>query len=128
VSLLLDTHAFVWYVTADPRLSSTAAAHLARPETRVFVSVASAWELVIKVGTGKLKLDRPIVEWWTTHTAENHFEVLSITAEDVLAVDPLPLHHRDPFDRLLIAQAMTRNLRLVTADEAFAPYPVQRIW
>jgi PIN domain nuclease of toxin-antitoxin system len=128
VSLLLDTHAFLWFVTADPRLSSSAAAHLAEPETRVFVSVVSAWELVIKLRTGKLALDQSIAEWWSFNTAENGFEVLNITADDVLAVDPLPLHHRDPFDRLLIAQAITRDLRIVTADEAFAAYPVPRIW
>lgn len=95
---------------------------------RVFVSVVSAWELVIKLRTGKLAIDRPIAEWWSFNTAENGFEVLNIIADDVLAVDPLPLHHRDPFDRLLIAQAITRDLRLVTADEAFAAYPVPRIW
>jgi len=128
VSLLLDTHALLWYVTADPRLSNAAAEHLAEPDTRVFVSVVSAWELVIKLGTGKLALDRPVGEWWAFNTTENGFEVLPITAEDVLAVEPLPLHHRDPFDRLLIGQALRHGLRLVTADDAFAAYPVQRVW
>jgi PIN domain nuclease of toxin-antitoxin system len=128
VSLLLDTHAFLWFVTGDPKLSDAAASLLADPDTRVFVSVVSAWELVIKLRTGKLALSEPIADWWAANTVGNDFEVLGITAEDVLAVDPLPLHHRDPFDRLLIAQAITHDLRLVTADEAFADYPVQRIW
>jgi PIN domain nuclease of toxin-antitoxin system len=128
VALLLDTHAFVWFVTGDARLSGDAAARIAQPDTRVFVSVVSAWELVIKLRTGKLALDRPIADWWGFNTAENGFEVLDVTSGDVLAVDPLPLHHRDPFDRLLIAQAIRRGLSVVTADEAFAAYPVQRIW
>jgi PIN domain nuclease of toxin-antitoxin system len=128
VALLLDTHAFVWFVNGDARLSPDAADRIAAPDTRVFVSVVSAWELVIKLRTGKLVLDRPIADWWSFNTAENGFEVLNITSGDVLAVDPLPLHHRDPFDRLLIAQAIQRDLNVVTADDAFAAYPVQRIW
>jgi PIN domain nuclease of toxin-antitoxin system len=123
VALLLDTHAFVWFAAGDARLSGDAAARIAEPDTRVFVSVVSAWELVIK-----LALDRPIADWWSFNTAENGFEVLDITSGDVLTVDPLPLHHRDPFDRLLIAQAIRRGLSVVTADDAFAAYPVQRIW
>jgi len=128
VSLLLDTHAFLWFVTGDAKLSDTATSLLADPDTRVFVSVVSVWELVIKTGTGKLTLSEPIADWWLKNTRENDIEVLDITAEHVLAVDPLPLYHRDPFDRLLIAQAITHDLRIVTADAAFADYPVQRVW
>jgi PIN domain nuclease of toxin-antitoxin system len=128
VSLLLDTHAFLWFVTGDAKLSETATSLLADPDTRVFVSVVSVWELVIKTGTGKLTLSEPIADWWLKNTRENDIEVLDITAEHVLAVNPLPLYHRDPFDRLLIAQAITHDLRIVTADAAFADYPVQRVW
>ena len=122
MALLLDTHAFVWFVTGDARLSGDAAARIAEPDTRVFVSVVSAWELVIKLRTGKLALDRPITEWWSFNTAENGFEVLDITSGDVLAVDPLPLHHRDPFDRLLVVQAHDLGATLVTADRTLAAY------
>lgn len=128
MSLLLDTHAFLWFVTGDAKLSDTATSLLADPDTRVFVSVVSVWELVIKTGTGKLTLSEPIADWWLKNTRENDIEVLDITTEHVLAVDPLPLHHRDPFDRLLIAQAITHDLRIVTADSAFADYPIQRVW
>ncbi|HEU0016697.1 MAG TPA: type II toxin-antitoxin system VapC family toxin [Longimicrobium sp.] len=128
MSLLLDTHAFLWFIEGDPRLSRAAAERIADPETRVCVSVVSAWEIVIKQRTGKLELGQPIAEWWTTHVAANAFEVLPITEQDVLAVDPLPLHHRDPFDRVLVAQALTNGLSLVSADAAFAAYPVACIW
>jgi PIN domain nuclease of toxin-antitoxin system len=84
VALLLDTHAFVWFVNGDVRPSPVAADRIAAPDTRVFVSVVSvvsAWELVIKLRTGKLALDRPIADWWSFNTAENGFEILDITSD-----------------------------------------------
>jgi PIN domain nuclease of toxin-antitoxin system len=128
VSLLLDTHSFLWFIAGDARLTQTAAEHIAQPDTRVFVSVVSAWEIVIKQGTGKLELESAISEWWTDSIARNHLEVLNISSEDVFAVEPLTLFHRDPFDRLLIAQAINHGLTLVSADSAFDAYPVQRVW
>lgn len=126
--LLLDTHAFLWFIDNDPRLSPTAAQRIADPDERVLVSVVSAWEIVIKLGTGKLTLDRPLRELWPESMAVNGFDVLDVTSEHVLRLEPLPLHHRDPFDRLLIAQAVSEDLQVVSADSAFSSYPIQRIW
>ncbi len=126
--LLLDTHAFLWLVAGDPRLSETAARAISNPDARVFVSSATAWEIVIKQRLGKLSLSRPVSEWWDRSIARLNIEVLSVTADDVFAIEPLALHHRDPFDRLLIAQAIRHGLRLVSTDEAFSAYPVETVW
>ena len=128
MALLLDTHAFLWFVSDDPRLSVAAAGRIAEPATRVFTSVVSAWEIVIKVSTGKLTLDRPLEQFWPESLAANDFEVLDVKSEHVLALSSLPLHHRDPFDRLLIAQAIAEDLEIVSADATFDAYPVRRVW
>jgi PIN domain nuclease of toxin-antitoxin system len=128
VDLLLDTHTFLWFINDDPQLSAEAARRTEDPGARVLVSVVTAWGIAIKLSTGKLKLDRPLEELWPHSLAENDFEALDVTSKHVLAVVPLPLHHRDPFDRLLIAQAISEGLHLVCADSAFDAYPVQRIW
>ena len=128
MALLLDTHAFLWFIDDDPRLSRSAAERIGDPAERVVVSVVSLWEIVIKLGTGKLTLDRPPAELWPESLAANRFEALRVTAEHVLAVAPLPLYHRDPFDRLLIAQAVVEKLELVSADAIFDRYPVERVW
>lgn len=128
MALLLDTHAFLWFIDDDPRLSPTATQRISDPGVRVLVSVVSLWEIVIKLGTDKLSLDRSPAELWPESLAANHFEALPVTAGHVLAVAPLPLHHRDPFDRLLIAQAIEEGLQVVSADTVFDRYPVERIW
>ena len=128
MALLLDTHTFLWFIGDDPRLSPTASARISRSEERVMVSVVSAWEIVIKLGTGKLLLDQPIADLWRESLAVNEFEQLNVTSDHVFALEPLPLHHRDPFDRILIAQALAEGLQIVSADTAFDGYPVQRVW
>ncbi|MDQ3607253.1 MAG: type II toxin-antitoxin system VapC family toxin [Gemmatimonadota bacterium] len=128
MDLLLDTHTFLWFIDDDPQLSATAQQHIGDPGARVLVSLVGLWEIVIKLGTGKLTLDRPIEDLWPESLAENHFELLNVTTEHVLAVLSLPFHHKDPFDRLLIAQAATAGLPVVSADPVFDAYPVQRIW
>lgn len=128
MALLLDTHAFLWFIDADPRLSTTAAARIADPDERVVVSVVSAWEIVIKQGTGKLVLDRPLARLWPESIDANEFDVLNVTWEHIMALSPLPLHHRDPFDRLLMAQAIAEGHQVISADPAFDDYPVERVW
>jgi PIN domain nuclease of toxin-antitoxin system len=128
VALLLDTHAFLWFVDGDERLSRAAVGRIADPQDRVVISVVSAWEIVIKMSIGKLHLDRPLAELWPESIAANDFEVLNVTTEHVFATDSLPLHHRDPFDRLLIGQAIAEGLELVSADATFDHYPVRRVW
>lgn len=128
MDLLLDTHAFLWFIDDDPRLSPLAAQRIGDADSRVAVSVVSAWEIVIKIRIGKLTLSRQFADLWSESVVENGLEVLDVTTNHVLALDPLPLHHRDPFDRLLIAQAIAEGLQLVSADSALDAYPVQRIW
>lgn len=128
MGLLLDTHAYLWFVAGDPRLSTTAAQRIGDPGERVLVSVLVAWEIAIKQGTGKLVLNHRLQDLWPRSIAENEFDVLNVTTDHVLALAPLPLHHRDPFDRLLIAQAIAEDHQIISADTAFDAYPITRIW
>ena len=128
MNLLLDTHALLWWLTDDPQLSDTARALIADPDNRVLVSAASAWEIAIKCGTGKLTLPEPPTVYVPARIAANGFEPLPIRIEHVLRTYDLPMHHRDPFDRLLIAQSVVEDVPLVTADSAMAPYPAALIW
>ena len=126
--LLLDTHTLLWFLWADPKLSGTAAALIRDPANDVQVSVASCWEIAIKVGTGKLQLGEPSRTYLPRELARNRFDLLPITLDHATAVESLPHHHRDPFDRLLIAQATIENVPLVSADAAFDAYAVRRLW
>lgn len=121
--LLLDTHAYLWWLADDPRLREGARAAIADPDAAVHVSAASVWEIAIKIELGKLELDGdPVAE-----IARNGFLELAMTARHALAAGSLPRHHDDPFDRMLIAQARTEDLTLVTRDAAFRAYNVDRI-
>ena len=117
--LLLDTNAFIWWVGDDPRLGPSARSIIADSENDVFVSAASAWEISIKRAKGKLGFGD--VE---TALEAHAFEPLAIELEHGVAAGDLPPHHRDPFDRVLIAQARRESLAIVTADDAFALYDV----
>jgi len=126
--LLLDTHAFLWWVEGSPRIGRRARAAIADPDRRCFLSLASAWELAIKSSLGKLTLATPLERFIPAQIAENHFEQLPISIAHVSRVADLPFHHRDPFDRLLIAQALEEDLDVVTADTVFTRYGVHRVW
>lgn len=126
--LLLDTHALLWFLDDSALLSSTAKSLIEDPGNHKLVSVATCWEIAIKAGLRKLDLGEPAATFLPRELATNHFDLLNIELRHVLAVEALPLHHRDPFDRLLIAQAITDNLPLVSLDAAFAPYGVQQKW
>lgn len=128
MAILLDTHAFLWFIGDDPRLSQLAAQRIENPTERVVVSVVCAWEIVIKTSTGKLTLDRPISDLWPESLLLNDFEALNVTASHIIELASIPLHHRDPFDRLLIAQAQAEHLQIVSADPAFDAYAIERIW
>jgi PIN domain nuclease of toxin-antitoxin system len=116
--LLLDSHVYLWWLTDTPM--SAHATQAIRDADEIFVSVATAWELAIKVGVGKLRMERPIAEV----LADNGFVELPILLHHVEALASLPNHHRDPFDRLLAAQALAEGLTLVTRDPQLARYPV----
>jgi len=128
VTLLLDTHALLWFLRDDPLLSATAKAAIVAPTNRKLVSVASCWEIAIKAGLGKLKLGEPAAVLLAREIPRNNFVLLEIKLEHATAVEMLPQHHKDPFDRLLIVQAKIEGIPIVGADVAFDPYGVTRIW
>lgn len=125
---LLDTHAFIWWVTNDPQLSANARNLIADSGNILFLSVVSAWEIVIKNKLGKLTLPESVEQYIPTRLAINRFESLPIHMSHVLQVASLPNIHRDPFDRILIAQSQVENLPIVTIDRQITQYLVQTIW
>jgi PIN domain nuclease of toxin-antitoxin system len=126
--LLLDTHAFLFWVYAHEELGEAARRLIADRRNEVFFSVASSWEMAIKVGLGKLKLDGPLEEIIPEELLRNGFSLLPIEHAHVLAVSTLPRRHGDPFDRLLISQARASGLTLVTRDEKLKGYGVPLAW
>jgi len=128
VNLLLDTHTFLWFCQNHPMLSPTARASIEDPMNRKWVSTATCWEIAIKAGLGKLNLGGPCTTYLQNALASTKFELLPIRLSHVTSVESIPMHHRDPFDRLLIAQAIIEDCRLVSADSIFDLYQVSRIW
>jgi len=128
VNAILDTHAFLWMVTDDRRLSEAARAAIADGANQVFLSAASMWEIVLKAGAGKLHLRGGPDRFLEREIRRNRLSPLPIQLAHVLRVGSLPAIHKDPFDRLLIAQAQVENLPLITADPEVTRYPVQVIW
>ena len=120
MNLLLDTHVLIWHVTGDPKLPVKVSNAITAPGTRRFVSVATIWEAEIKGGLGKLQLDVDMIEAARGADAQ----LLPIEAEDAVSAARLPLHHRDPFDRMIVAHAMRHKLTLVTHDRVMERYLV----
>jgi PIN domain nuclease of toxin-antitoxin system len=125
--VLLDTHAFIWWFEESPLLSP-AARQAITDAAEGFLSLASCWEMAIKVGNGKLKLVKPLERLVPEQLGLNAFSLLPIDLDDVVRVAVLPPHHRDPFDRMLAAQALNDDLAVVSADPVFTKYGVKRIW
>jgi PIN domain nuclease of toxin-antitoxin system len=128
MKLLLDTHTFLWFVTADPALSGEAKRLIEAPENAVILSVASSWEMAIKVSLGKLAISQPFDAFMTHQFHLNSIDLLNITVGHAAVIATLPFHHRDPFDRLLIAQAMVEQLPILSADVVFDAYGIARLW
>ena len=128
MKLLLDTHTFLWLVEGSPNLSPAAQAALADPAHALYLSVASVWELAIKTGSKKLALSEPLEMFVAKWTAAYQLALLPIDTPHALMVVGLPDHHRDPFDRMLIAQALVSGMTLVSADTKLSPYPVPTLW
>jgi len=125
--ILLDTHAWLWTVSAPERLSSHARSLVEGREHDVYLSAASAWEIAIKYSQGKLRLPDPPLKYVPSRLEQFGFVTLSIDQAHALHVSTLPVHHRDPFDRLLVAQAQLEHLPILTSDPAFAAYDVRTI-
>lgn len=126
--LLLDTHAFLWFITNDPKLSAAARARIADPNNEILISPASYWEAAIKVSLKKYPLTVPFELFIRNGIDGNGFKILPIEPKHVAELSALPFHHKDPFDRLLIAQALVENISIVSGEAIFDTYQVQRVW
>jgi len=126
--LLLDTHAFLWFFTNDQKLSVAALTLIADPTNEVLVSPASYWEVAIKVSLGKYPLTVPFEQFWTAGINGSGFVILPIGLPHAAILSSLPMHHKDPFDRMIISQAIAEQIPVVTADSAFNSYAVTRLW
>ena len=125
---LLDTSAFLWYVSDYQRLSFVATQLLNDPVTDIHLSLASIWEVAIKFNKGKLDLPLPFGDFVNVTILSYSLRTLNIQIPHLRRVARMPLHHRDPFDRPLIAQSMVENIPVITSDAAFDQYSIERIW
>ncbi len=128
MKILADTHTFLWFVTDAPQLSAKAKSLLEAQDTERFFSISSVWEIAIKASLGKLTLRKPLEEFLPEQLAANHFTLLNIAAEHAFRAARLPLHHRDPFDRMLVAQCLAENLPLASSDSTLDAYGIKRLW
>jgi PIN domain nuclease of toxin-antitoxin system len=126
--LLLDTHTFLWFILDDPRLSSTGRSLIEDPVNDVEVSPASYWEIAIKIRLGKYVLPQPYQQFVESQIAANDFHILSIEPRHTALLTTMPLHHKDPFDRLIVAQTLYEDIPLVSADVQLDAYGVKRLW
>jgi PIN domain nuclease of toxin-antitoxin system len=124
--ILLDTHTFLWLADTPERLPERVRTLVAKPDTERIVSIASLWEIAIKKSLGKLSTRHTVPEFMQTY--QDVMVFLPIQAPHLAIIESLPLHHRDPFDRLIIAQAMAENIPVVSIDTAFDAYRVERVW
>jgi PIN domain nuclease of toxin-antitoxin system len=128
VRLLLDTHSMYWYIQGDPRLSPTAQTLVQDASNQVLISPASYWEIAIKISIGKWKLNRTYEEFVDVGLNTYGFQLLPILPAHTSRLIGLPFKHRDPFDRLLVAQALVEGLSIVSNDSALDAYGVTRLW
>jgi len=128
VKILLDTHAFLWFVMDSSKISKRATSLIESTENEVYLSVASIWEMAIKVSIGKLRIDESFEDFIMPELESNQFSLLNIEVRHLGKVVNLPFHHRDPFDRLLAAQSLTMNMPILSRDTAFDLYDVERLW
>jgi PIN domain nuclease of toxin-antitoxin system len=128
MKLLLDTHAFIWWIIQTSRLSATAFAAMQNPQNELLLSAISLWEIQLKIQLGRLRFNLPLPELVEEQQRLNGIQLLPIQPEHVYALSQLPFHHKDPFDRLLISQAITEQAALISSDAKFPTYPVQIIW
>lgn len=123
---LLDTHTLLWFLQGDKKLSDKARRLIDNPHNEKFLSIVSLWEIAIKVSLGKLVLDKPFERLFPEQLYFNRIKVLDITVDSLIELNALPFHHRDPFDRLIIAQALVKDLPIIGADATFDAYRINR--
>ena len=127
MNLLLDTHTYIWFSTNKPELSAIVKKMVEDSDNSSYISIASLWEMSIKISLGKLSIDKEFKDVIKDLT-ESGIEILPISFEHVLRSSSLPFHHRDPFDRIIIAQSMCEGMKLLSADIIFDQYMNERIW
>ena len=128
MNLLLDTHTFLWFIAGDSSLSKAARSAIEDLNNNLYLSVASVWEIAIKVSIDKLELSEPFETFIPEQLAENGIELLDISVEHAAQIVSMPFHHRDPFDRLIAAQANVEKMTLLSVDEVFDSYGINRLW
>ena len=125
---LLDTHTLLWFLQGDKKLSDKARQLIDNPRNSKFLSIVSLWEIAVKVSLGKLVLDKSFERLFPEQLHFNRIQILDITVDSLIKLTTLPFHHRDPFDRLIIAQALVEDLPIIGADAAFDAYGISREW
>ena len=128
MNYLLDTHTFLWFIGDDQALSATAKAIIEGADNRIYLSIASVWEMAIKVSLGKLQVPSPFADFVLEQLRGNRITLHGIQVAHTGLVATLPFHHRDPFDRLIVAQALTDQLSIIGRDNIFDAYGIQRLW
>jgi PIN domain nuclease of toxin-antitoxin system len=128
VRLLIDTHTLLWFALGDSRLTQTARSLIADPANTILVSPASYWEIAIKISTGRYALNEPYEDFMRRAIDGNQMDILPIEPRHTAGLLSMPYHHKDPFDRLLTAQAIVEGISIVSADPSFDAYSVHRIW
>jgi PIN domain nuclease of toxin-antitoxin system len=126
--LLLDTHTFIWYVTDNPRLSAHVKLLIEDENNEKLVSIASIWEMAIKHSIGRLNFSLPFMEFVAQQLTVSNIGLLEINLQHIEVVASLPLHHRDPFDRLIIAQSMAEQIPILSVDAIFDACAIARLW
>jgi PIN domain nuclease of toxin-antitoxin system len=128
MNCLLDTHTFLWFINDDAALSVTAKAMIEDVSSTVYLSIASVWEMAIKVSLGKLTMPLPLDNFITEQLLENNINLHPIHVRHTGLVATMPFHHRDPFDRMIIAQSLSDQLPIIGQDQIFDAYGVKRHW
>ncbi len=128
MKILLDTHSFLWFIMGDKKLSTKVQEAIANQDNENYLSVASVWEMAIKNSLGKLILERPFEALIPEQIRINNIRLMDIKLEHASRVASLPFHHRDPFDRLIVAQALTENVAVASVDETLDRYSISRFW
>jgi PIN domain nuclease of toxin-antitoxin system len=128
MKLLLDTHTFLWFVDGNTNISSNALTLIENSSNDLYLSIASIWEIAIKVSIGKLRIAQPLEVFIPNQLSQNSISALSISVEHATHVASMEHHHRDPFDRMLVAQATVEQMPVISKDAALDAYGITRLW
>lgn len=128
MKFIADTHAFLWFITDSSQLSPQAKTLLESPDSERVLNAASVWEIAIKTSLGKLSFKEPLAQFLPEQIRHNYFRVLDISSDHALRVAALPMLHRDPFDRMIVAQALVEQLPILSSDKALDGCGVRRLW